>query len=173
MLGFLDKKAMFFDAATRGDVETLEELQQNGMSIDEQNSLGQTALHLAILNSQTNAIHFLMRAGASALIEDNNGITPSSLAFANIELRMFLLVAALDMAVKAETQKGDLIQSLFPTEIPSEFTPSHSSGPACSSNDGLADDSIIANLKRLRLEETKPDEINKKQRGSENHTYYL
>jgi hypothetical protein len=57
-----------------------EEEEEEGSVLDDKNVLGQTALHIAAKNNQTEVVIALLGAGANANAKDNNGETALMLA---------------------------------------------------------------------------------------------
>jgi ankyrin repeat protein len=54
-------------------------LLDHGAMIDAQGQFGQTPLHVAVINGQTEIVRLLLERGADAHVRDENGKTPSEL----------------------------------------------------------------------------------------------
>lgn len=65
---------------TRGYICPPEEEEEEESVLDDKNVLGQTALHIAAKNNQTEVVIALLGAGANANAKDNNGETALMLA---------------------------------------------------------------------------------------------
>lgn len=66
-------------------------LLRNGASIDTQNSIGFTPLHLATFFNQAHAVDLLLKAGASKHIKDSQGRTVLDLAISFGEIHFYQL----------------------------------------------------------------------------------
>ncbi len=67
-------------AAEAGDLERLQRLLDQSTDIDSRDDAGRTALLLATLHDQTDAVAFLLSHGANPNAADANGVTPLSAA---------------------------------------------------------------------------------------------
>lgn len=56
------------------------------ISVDEKDELGRTALHIAVLEDDTNDVKVLLSRGALLTEKDNNGLTPVDYAHNNDKL---------------------------------------------------------------------------------------
>lgn len=72
-------------AAREGLVENLKVLLSHGAKINAKSEKGMTPLHLAVINNREGAVKYLMLEGATD-IPDDEGVTPSAIAFKNDEL---------------------------------------------------------------------------------------
>lgn len=77
-----DPAAAFRHAAEVGDLARLEALRQRQVDINSGDQLGRTALMLATLNGQSNAVAALLAYGADPNLADARGITPLQAALA-------------------------------------------------------------------------------------------
>lgn len=75
--------AIFFAAVVNVDLTRLEEIYQNGVEINMQDSSGWTGLHMAANEGLTEAATWLLQHGASVHIRDKMARTPLSLAIEN------------------------------------------------------------------------------------------
>ncbi|ETW09344.1 hypothetical protein H310_01716 [Aphanomyces invadans] len=69
-----------FAAIAAGDTDALKRAWLDGLSLNVVDSLGRTALHVAVEKEQMNAIELLLSAGAAVDVVDHEGRTPMSIA---------------------------------------------------------------------------------------------
>jgi ankyrin repeat protein len=64
-------------AAGKGFLPLTKKLIQHGARVDEQNWSGNSALHQAVMNDQTDVASYLIAAGADPSITNNQGMSPA------------------------------------------------------------------------------------------------
>lgn len=87
-----DKFEQLIDAATRGDVDAVEKLLPGFLPIDEQDSVGCTALFWAVSSGHRKVAELLLNRGADPNIPENNGTTPLMDAASGGDLSMMRLL---------------------------------------------------------------------------------
>ena len=53
---------------------------QNSSSLDKQSREGNTSLHYCVIQDQSESMRLLLRSGANASVENNNGKSPLAIA---------------------------------------------------------------------------------------------
>lgn len=95
------------DAASRGDLATIETLVQNGTKVDSRLLDGTTALHWAVLRDQVDAAAALLERGADAAATNRNGMTPLYLAVQNGNADMVALLLDAGASPNAVATTGE------------------------------------------------------------------
>ena len=80
-------------AANSGDIETIREMIKGGMRVDTPDSLGRTALHIAVLTNQIETVKVLLELGANPLLhlKDGRNVVHIAAEYGYLELLGVLL----------------------------------------------------------------------------------
>ncbi len=94
-------------AATNGRAETVRWLLQQGVSIDQQDATGQSALNWAAMRGHTQLAIDLIEAGANVNLANNDEVTPLLFAIASqdVSLTRLLIRQGADLEIEAHTNK--------------------------------------------------------------------
>jgi len=101
--------------AEQGRVEQLQQLLKSGTDVNSRLSDGSTALHLAVLRDQQDAVAALLDAGADPVLLNRNGISPLFLAVqnGNADIVSSLLKAGADPNTLSESGETILMTAAF------------------------------------------------------------
>lgn len=101
--------------AEQGEVAQLQQLLKSGADVNTRQSDGSTALHLAVLRDQQEAVTALLNAGADPVLLNRNGISPLFLAVqnGNAEIVSSLLKAGADPNTLSETGETILMTAAY------------------------------------------------------------
>jgi len=91
---------IWFNAASRGDVKTLQQALTQGFDVNATDATKSTALHYASKHAHMDTMHLLVTAGADVNIQNDYLSTPLHLTEKNIESIRILLEAGADPNLK-------------------------------------------------------------------------
>ena len=110
----------FIGAAIDGDVTTVDQMLRNGMPVDVNNDVGQTALHLATMSNRIDTIKHLLHEGAHVNRQTRfNKYTPLHFAARNnnTEVARLLLDNGADINFKDKVNKTPLDEADKGSEV--------------------------------------------------------